>query len=550
VDIHEVSTELLILPGMGEGYAKRGSAWAWILPWREFVKHLNPKAIRNYVVYEVAAPTWYRTSDGEMMMLIGRIATAQEEFLAQLEAYAKLMFGRALRRRAMLDLVLYVLAILSIAFYWIIYLLIPDYIFTGRISSWKLKKAKVLERTERFWRMSRDEPLIEAVTDIWAQYASRSGSPMERYEELARYAESRAKENPAYAKVARAYRDILAHLRRDSPALASVPIHNWKGRLLIWLEKFPIVPDPENVFPVRFDQPDRTDRIWTPRTLLLERRISPTRQELYLLWGKQEMPVVVPNLEYTYPLRSLWRATLLASGDEPLDFILHVGSEDERTALFAATPELPESATHDRIREVVSRIQNAALDTLRSDEAYLAYHLAAWPGAFGGWMSLAMLRLGWDRGDPFRNFVSWTFPWLFFANALPMQAIIAASWLFVSPVLAELDVREAQQYFARSLAGLHVGYRNVRLRPVVNEALGEVNEKLRSGADWHEVVEDINLSALPPRLLHHAIFNAIATETDQLILGRREANNFIALPLFFKDGKFEFRPEVKPQFTS
>jgi len=481
----------------------------------------------RYVVHEPssAAPL----SDGEIDRLVNGIAGSLDRWRSELERLE--LFFRDARREGRLNALLYLFGILTVRWYWWIFITLPEASLYNLRNAVETPYASATRNVlARFWERGRDSATKEALDEAVALYAGMATDPLSRYRELRACAASRAAEarsrgdgarERAWLGLLEAYRAVIEKHTGRSLLTRLLPT-NFRERLGYYAFRSFEVPPPERVHAARNlskDIRDGAEEDFSAHDppVLGANGVDGNALELYLLATKRGDPVCVLARDANQALDALVRAESIADRGLPLSVSLHVGTERERRALVG----------FDGGRPLYGRLRNAALDTSYRAEALTAYYYRELSSAY---------QKGEKYAYPFRSRLHLLFPWLFITNGIPVASALAAVWLFVDPYYAAKRSSRPRAYFSNILDGVQAGYRDVVLRVRKDAALGYVNRRIREdegGRAYRDIILELGELALPPSILDRAIVDELATETAQLSDFRREADDFTTVPLSF-----------------
>jgi len=512
----DISNDVLILPGFQEGLSQRGSWFACSTRSKDFIKqfHRNKKYILRYVIHEPHSDC--PLSDGELFHLINTITFSFDEYKNMLQRME--MQYRDIRKRGKLNAFIYILGILTVRWYWWIFLTRGEMSLNNHQNAVKLKKiVRTNNILSRFWKRGKDREIEIALDRTWTFYKTLSGDGLSKYKELVNWAEIQSDDREIYKKIRNAYLDIIKKLTGHSLYAEILPT-SFPQRIIFFFNRSFALPLPENVYPVRN----------LSKELLYESRHSPVYNaldcednraggniiELYLLASKKGDPICVADKGPLQLAGTLTRAGNMQRHDRELKIILHVGSDREKESLLEGENRLI----------LQTRILNAALDTVRQGESYLCYYMKEILPVFYKRMR-AMY--------PFRSRLHSLFPWLFITNGIPVASILAAVWLFIDPYYEGKFMQSYTRYYNRILETLDLSYHNLSIEVKNDFALGHINKMInddRNGSGFRDSIDYINQFALPVSIMDRVLFNNLTMETDQLLDARNEANSFTTIP--------------------
>ena len=370
------------------------------------------------------------------------------------------------------------------------------------------------------------------------KYSRLEGEPLKKYALLRDFAGEKAlffkdsKETGCFwAMAAGGYREIIKKLTSHSYVTALLPTSFYQRILYFFLRTFK-VPKPESIFSVRnlsiqinISGPEYQieEDLSTEKEIRGFNTAEGNIFELYLMASKCGDPVCVPLQEPYDFTTTLARSEIIRDRDLPLEIILHVGTFREMELLTRYRGGAGGG--------VHKRLQNAALDTRRQNEALLGYYYRE---------RISTFYKEYKVRYPFRSRLHSLFPWLFIINGIPVASLLAGVWLFLDPYYQGKQLRNYNNYYTRMLEGVDWAYHNVSIRIRCNHALGHINRMIRDKTNpcvFREVVKEINECALPVSIMDRALLNNLTTETMQLKDFQREDNNFTTIPLNFIGGE-------------
>lgn len=512
----DISADVLILPGFQEGLSQRGSWFACTTRSRDFVKQLSrqKKYILRYVIYEPESPS--PLSDGELYHLINNITFSFDQYKTIL--YRMEMQYRDIRKRGKLNALIYILGILTVRWYWWIFLTRGEMSLYNNHNAGKLKKIIRIDNIlSRIWKRGKNGSLTDALNATWTYYRSLKGDGLEKYKAVSDWAKKKAEESGEYNKIAEAYEDIINKFTGRSLYTEMLPTGFFQRIRFFFNKSFPL-PLPDNIHAVR----NLSEAIEAPESNAVresplcceDNRADGNIIELYLLATKKGDPLCVADKEPLQLAGTLTRAGNMRKADRDLKIVLHVGTERERESLLKGEN-----------RSILqTRILNAALDTIRQGETILCYYMKE---------ILPVYYRQYRAMYPFRSRLHSLFPWLFITNGIPVASILAAVWLFIDPYYEGKFMQNYSRYYNRILETLDLSYHNLSIEVKFDCALGHVNSLIRTdkgGRGFRETLNDINRFALPVSIMDRVLFNNLTMETDQLKNAMREANNFTTIP--------------------
>ncbi|MGQ9631930.1 MAG: hypothetical protein ACUVXI_16705 [bacterium] len=551
-ETRDITVDVVILPGFSEGLSRRGAWFAHTMDANSFVRKFLPNRghVVRYVVYEPTSSV--PLSDAEIDHLINKITSAQDQYRSELERLE--LSYKDTRRDGKLNALLYILGILTIRWYWWIFITRGEASFNNQQNALMGEyAANTRNFFTRFWERGRDPVMRGVLDEIVALYRELDVDPLRKYMILRNHASKQAMLSQlngdrlkagAYRRVEQGYREIIKKSTGRSLIVKILPTNFWQRISHFFLQTFK-VPEPESVYPVRDLSKDisagltRDDILIKDSKILGGNRADGNIFELYLLATKRGDPICVPAKDAFYLSEALARAETIRERDLPMEMLLHVGTERERRALLGFNAA--DSIDREKQRLIHKRLQNAALDTTRQGEAIISYYLRE---------IVSVYYRQYQMMYPFRSRLHSLFPWLFILHGIPVASALAAVWLFVDPYYQGKIQGQYRNYFSKMLEGVNWAYHNVVIHVKRNPALGYINQKIlrnEDGKAYRDIIRDINECALPVSLMDRAILNDLTTETPQLRDFQREANDFTTIPLSFYrgDGEREGEDMVK-----
>lgn len=535
----DVTIDVTILPGLSEGLSQRGAWFACTANSKSIIKKYSPNC--NHVVrYLINEPTSkVPLSDGEIDHLVGDVTGSLDQYRSELERQE--IFFRDTRKQGKINAILYFFGILTIRWYWWIFLTRGETSFYNAQNAAASKKAANTKRVfSRFWVRGNNPEMIKVLDEINDLYEKLNGDPLEKYMNLRDYSNAHANKShnkgdklraKAFKIVEQGYREVIKKYTGRSLAVDLLPTNFWQRLSRFFLHTFNY-PEPNSVYPVRDLRKDIGENLKVNKVekeILGNKAVEGNILELFLLASKKGDPICVP-IKGEYSISGILnRLETIRNNDLPLKIVLHVGTEAERKALLGFDSEGGQQ--EDQQMLTLKRLQNAALDTNRQNEALISYYYQEMLAVHSKRI-LAMF--------PFRSRLHSLFPWLFITNGIPIASALAAVWLFINPYYGGKMQREYHNYFARMLEGVELAYHNITIHVEINSALGYVNQKILAGGKkvYRDIIHDINECALPVSVMDRALLNTITGETEQLEDHKREANNFTTMPKsFFRNDK-------------
>ena len=544
----DITVDVVILPGYNEGLSRRGAWFAHVLETRSLLKKVHPgkKHVLRYLVNEPDSKN--PMSDAEIDHLLNEITSALDQYRSSLERLE--MQYRDIRKRGKLNALIYLLGILTVRWYWWIFLTRGEMSFNNSLNAADYERAqKTTAVISRFWERAESPASRKVLNETCEIYKGLPGAPLYKYRELRDYALKKINTDgtgedtaAAWLLVARGYRGIIRKLTGKSLLTEMLP-KSFGERLIFFFQRSYRVPEPECIFPVRnlnldLEQPPVHN---TGRCIIGRNRVDGNIMEIYALASRSGPPVCIPVKQAMHTASFLTRTENVRRTDSRLEVILHVGSDEERQGLLGTGESC--RANEGRRLELLSRIQNASLDTVRQNEALLSYYMKE---------QLPVLYRRFQVQYPFRSRLHGLFPWLFITNGIPIASVLAGVWLFIDPYYTLKFQNEYDRYFSRILEGIDWSYHNLVIRVETDPALGYVNERIRQSRDgegFRDVAAEIGRYALPVSVMDRVVLNNLTMETRQLDDFKKEANNFTTLPMYFFNADGETQIGGFPGFS-
>jgi len=508
-----ITSEILILPGFQEGLSRRGAWFACTLSSKKFLHNIKKrnKYMLRYVVREPDSPT--PLSDGEIFHLVNKISFSFDQYKSNLQRME--MQYADIRKRGKLNAFIYLLGILTVRWYWWIFLTRGEMSLYNHRNAINLHKVLRTENIEaRIWDRGKNPQWVKILNRTWEHYDSLEGSGLEKYDNMIQWANGKSEEEGEYGKIAEAYSDIKRKFTGLSLFAEILPT-TLVQRLAFFFNRSLPLPLPDNIHEIRNLSLHLENCIpmKEKKEEPLFNRVDGNAVELFLLASKSGDPVCVADREPLQLAGTLTRAGNMKSRGKELKVILHVGTEEERTALLSGRNRLA----------LQIRILNAALDTIRQSETLICYYMKEY---------LPVRLRQFRTMYPFRSRLHGLFPWLFITNGIPVASILAVVWLFIDPYYDRKFLVNYDSYFSSILKTLNFSYRNLSVEVKLNRGLGEVNRLIKSGREkgFRDSILSLNRLALPVSLMDRVLFNNLTMETDQLRDSAREANNFTTIP--------------------
>ena len=512
----DISNDILILPGFQEGLSKRGSWFACTSKSKKFLKqfHKNKKYILRYVVYEPNSSN--PLSDGELFHLVNNITFSFDQYKSLLQRME--MQYSDIRKRGKLNAFIYVLGILTVRWYWWIFLTRGEMSLNNHQNALKLKKiVKTDNILSRIWKRGQDKSVIEALDHTWQYYKTLNGDGLSKYREMIKWADEQTSGSTLYIQIKEAYENILQKLTGRSLYTEMLPTSFFQ-RISFFFNRSLTLPLPDNVYPIRnLSTTIESESKFTADSEVLhceDNRVDGNIIELYLLASKEGDPICVADKESLELAGTLTRAGNMQKADRELKIILHVGTDREKESLLNGKNRVLLQA----------RILNAALDTVRQGETMLCYYMKE------------ILPVYYRRVRvmyPFRSRLHSLFPWLFITNGIPIASVLAVVWLFVDPYYEGKFMQNYTRYYNKILETLDLSYHNLSIEVKSDFALGHVNQLIKKNTmdkGFRDSINYINQFALPVSIMDRALFNNLTMETNQLKDSMKEANNYTTIP--------------------
>ena len=535
----DISIDIVVLPGFSEGLSKRGAWFAYAEGNKNIFKRFSPGCshVLRYIVHEPESSV--PLSDGEIDHLVNQVTLNLDQFRSQLGRLE--LFYKDIRKRGKINAFLYILGILTVRWYWWIFLTRGELSFNNQQNARAFRSAENTANViTRYWIRGRNPLFKTVLSEVLEKYSRLEGEPLKKYALLRDFAAEKSKlfkdskeSGSFWAITAGGYREIIKKLTSHSYVTSLLPTNFYQRILYFFLRTFK-VPKPESIFSVR--NLSMQINISGPE-YQIEEDTLPEKEtrglntaegnifELYLMASKCGDPVCVPLQEPYDFTTTLARSEIIRARDLPLEIILHVGTDREMELLTG----------YQRVGGgqggVHARLQNAALDTRRQNEALLGYYYRE---------RISTFYKEYRVRYPFRSRLHSLFPWLFITNGIPVASLLAGVWLFMDPYYQGKQLRNYNNYYTRMLEGVDWAYHNVSIRIRCNHALGHINSMIRDKTNpcaFRDVVKEINECALPVSIMDRVLLNNLTTETMQLKDFQREANNFTTIPMNFIGGE-------------
>ena len=535
----DITLDIVILPGFSEGLSQRGAWFAHTPEIKTLLKQLKPgkSYVLRYTVHEPDSET--PLSDGEIDHLLNSITTSIDQYRSILERL-ELQY-KDIRKRGKLNALIYILGILTVRWYWWIFLTRGEMSFNNSLNGKHRDGAvKTWNIITRFWEKGKNSSFKVVLNRTVSDYKKLPGDPLNKYRLLRDEALSQSRvtdipeeERKAWKRVAQAYRAIISKMTGRSMVTKMLPT-NFGERVIYFFQRSYKIPEPDSIFPVRnlemkIQAPPVLEKI-KDRNIAGRNRINGNKTELYLLATRQGEPVCVPSRGANPMGETLARSEIIRRTHENLEVVLHVGTGEELNNLLGLGEQ--SRMTMEKKTALHSRLQNAFLDTNRQSEAITAYYLKEY---------LPVMYRNFQVHYPFRSRLHSLFPWLFITNGIPVASILAGVWLFIDPYYTSKFQKEYNKYFSGILDSVDWAYHNIEIHVKVNNSLGWINNIIRNKENpspYRDLAGELGKLALPVSVIDRIILNNLTGETRQLNDFRREANNFTSLPLyFFRDGE-------------
>jgi len=513
----DISSDVLILPGFNEGLSQRGAWFACSVRPENFVKnfHRNKKYILRYEIHEPDSKA--PLSDGEIYHLVNNITFSLDQYKSLLHRME--MQYCDIRKRGKLNAFIYIMGILTVRWYWWIFLTRGEMSLINNQNAIKLKKIVRMDNIlSRLWKRGEKSTLTAALNETCSYYNSLGGNGLDKYIQIIKWSEKKSELSPEFLKIKEAYEAILKKFTGNSLYTEILPTSFFQRIQFFFHRSFPL-PLPDNIHSIRNldEQIEQTipDKSRRENIICENNKVEGNIIELYLLASKEGDPVCVADKEPLQLAGTLTRATNMRQSDRELKIILHVGSEKEQLSLLSGKNRTALQA----------RVLNAALDTIRQGESMLSYYMKE------------ILPVYYKRVRvmyPFRSRLHSLFPWLFITNGIPIASVLAVVWLFIDPYYEGKFMQNYTRYYNRILETLDLSYHNLTIEVVYDCALGEVNQHIKKNLDnrgFRDSISYINHFALPVSIMDRVLFNNLTMETSQLDSAKKEANSFTTIPL-------------------
>jgi len=536
----DIDIPVIVLPGFQEGVSSRG---AWFIHLQEIDSIIrkfshNRQHVVRYVVYEPSsiAPL----SDAEINHIINRYTGDLDRFRTQLEQL-ELAYSDT-RKQGKLNALLYIFGILTIRWYWWIFITSGERSFNNKQNELLGEYANNTKKyLIRFWERGSNKEIKRVLDQIVERYNDLKEEPLTKYMILRDYAAEQAKRAKtrgdkhsfkAYKLIEDGYRSVITKLTDKSMLIKILPSSFWRRIAYFFLRTFNI-PLPESILPVRnlnkdirIQQNEENESInYKNKKIIGTNKVNGNILELYLLATKMKDPICVISKDSYAVLEAISRGETIREKDIPLEVFLHVGTQKEKNILLGHNSDNVVKIEKEHLLH--QRIQNATLDVNFQNEAYYGYFNREY---------ISLYYRQYKMAYPFRSRLHNMFPWLFIMHGIPMASALAAVWLFVDPYYSAKQQKNYSAYYSRMIEGSRLGYHNIVIKVMQNPALGFINDKISkndSGKVYRDIIKDINECALPVDIADRAVLNNLTTETSQLNDFRREANDFTFIPISF-----------------
>jgi len=520
----DISVKVLILPGFQEGLSKRGAWFAFCINGNEYIKQFkkNKKYIVRYEVYEPISQN--SLSDGEIFHLINNITFSFDQYKNLLKRME--MQYKDIRKRGKLNAFIYLIGILTVRWYWWIFLTRGEMSLNNYQNSVKLKKVIKSENiVSRYWKRGNNSDFQNSINEVTEFYMTLTGNSLGKYKELLLWASGKAGQTKdpvkgeSYINIQEAYNQIIKKFTGHSLYTTLLPT-NFIQRVIFFFNRSFSLPMPDNIYSIRnlsktLKNKETSSTSKIPIIDTEENKVDGNIIELYLLASKNGDPVCVADKEPLQLAGTLTRAVNMDKWDNNLKILLHVGTNKEKRSL----------TTGKNSQFLQKRILNASLDTIRQSETLLCYYMKEILPVF-----YKRIRVMY----PFRSRLHSLFPWLFITNGIPVASVLAAVWLFIDPYYEGKFMENYTRYYNRILDTLDLSYHNLSISVKTDSALGHINKIIEENSNnkaFRDAIGDINQFALPVSLMDRALFNNLTMETDQLKNAKSEANSFTTIPL-------------------
>ena len=252
--IAEIEIDGFVVPAVNSSW-HHGGAWAFYL-------ELNPHELGakipaghfyNLKINVYAPRVKFGLSPGEIEKIGIEIEKILDGYTYELDRAE--IVGKNYRKMFTGTLIAYIIALLTAYGWWFIWFRQPFHAFVGIDNWWKNLKAKRLSRYHvREVTLGKDKAKIEAVDEVYRYYKGLRGRYLEVCQKMRDYCKSRARTNPVFKKMERAYREIILSELEDS-YLVKMVAHTLPQKVVRFflgdMVLIPKIPVPRVLIPVR-----------------------------------------------------------------------------------------------------------------------------------------------------------------------------------------------------------------------------------------------------------------------------------------------------------
>ena len=176
----DINVDVMVLPGFNEGLSRRGAWFAHVPETRSLLRRFRPgkKHVLRYLVHEPLSEN--PLSDAEIDHLLVEITSSLDQYRATLERLE--MQFHDIRKKGKLNAFIYLLGILTVRWYWWIFLTRGEMSFNNSLNAAALEKAgRTAGLAARFWERGKEPSFRKVLGSTLSDYDGLGGSPLEKY---------------------------------------------------------------------------------------------------------------------------------------------------------------------------------------------------------------------------------------------------------------------------------------------------------------------------------------------------------------------------------
>ncbi|MCP4180372.1 MAG: hypothetical protein GY756_21635, partial [bacterium] len=233
-----------------------------------------------------------------------------------------------IRKRGKLYAFIYLLGILTVRWYWWIFLTRGEMSLNNQQNAHKLKKViKTDNIISRFWKRGSNNELKEALNETKVFYDNLEGDSISKYRKLIQWTYDKyenttdPQKSDSFRKISNAYKQIINKFTGHSMFVDILP-SSFIERIVFFFNKSISIPMPDNIFPVRNLTKNLSISKGHNENIVIsnieENRINGNIIELFLLSSKEGDPICVADKEPLQLTGTLTRAGNIDKADKNL----------------------------------------------------------------------------------------------------------------------------------------------------------------------------------------------------------------------------------------